>query len=80
MNGYQSIPLWIPRYLLDLLFRSLHYVVYSDISACYFYICQTSVYSPLICNLTGFQLHSGSEGGAAQPAIRQSGAGYDQTL
>lgn len=35
---------------------------------------------PLICNPTGFQLHSGSQGGAAQPAFRQSRAGYDQTL
>lgn len=41
---------------------------------------QTSVYSHLICNPTGFQLHSGSQGGAVQPAFRQSRAGYDQTL
>lgn len=28
----------------------------------------------------GFQLHSGSEGGAAQPAVKQSRAGHDQTM
>lgn len=34
----------------------------------------------VIWHPAGFQLHCGSEGGAAQPAIRQSRAGHDQTV
>lgn len=36
--------------------------------------------SPFIYYHAGFQLHCGSEGGTAQPPIRQNRAGYDQTV
>lgn len=83
-----AIPSWIPLHLLNLSTRAApfhshrFFGVYSELNLLlsFDYISQTFVYSSLICNLTGFQLYSGSEGGAAQPAIRQSRAGYDQTM
>lgn len=76
-----AIPSWILPHVLNLSTRAVPFH-----SHCFLgvfladYISQTSVYSSLICNHTGFQLYPGSEGGAAQPAIRQSRAGYDQTM
>lgn len=41
---------------------------------------KTNKKTGVIWHPAGFQLHCGSEGGAAQPAIRQSRAGHDQTV